>query len=70
MQNCPNTILTPHIGGSTEEAQFAIADEVATNMIAFVNSGRTMGAVNFPIIDQHFSQVGGKNDKTHAPFLI
>lgn len=55
MQNCPNTILTPHIGGSTEEAQVAIADEVSTNMIAFINSGRTMGAVNFPIIDQHFS---------------
>ena len=28
LQNCPNTILTPHIGGSTEEAQAAIGREV------------------------------------------
>jgi len=51
LQNCPNTILTPHIGGSTMEAQAAIGDEVAHKLIRYVNTGRTGGAVNFPIIE-------------------
>ena len=44
----PNVILTPHIGGSTEEAQVAIGVEVASKMIAFINSGASIGAVNLP----------------------
>jgi len=51
LQNCPNTILTPHIGGSTEEAQFAIGAEVADKMIKLVNTGSTATAVNFPNIE-------------------
>eukprot|EP01012_Entosiphon_sulcatum_P049614 TRINITY_DN68256_c0_g1_i1.p1 TRINITY_DN68256_c0_g1~~TRINITY_DN68256_c0_g1_i1.p1 ORF type:complete len:427 (-),score=80.44 TRINITY_DN68256_c0_g1_i1:149-1429(-) len=47
---CKNTILTPHIGGSTEEAQLAIGVEVATKIIAFLNQGKTELAVNFPNI--------------------
>lgn len=35
---CPNTILTPHIGGSTEEAQEAIGAEVADKMIKYINT--------------------------------
>jgi len=50
LQGCPNTILTPHIGGSTEEAQGAIGREVAGKMIAFLNTGSTNGAVNVPNI--------------------
>ncbi len=46
-----NVILTPHIGGSTEEAQEAIGREVSTSLIKFVNSGTTAGAVNFPQIE-------------------
>jgi len=51
LQNCPNTILTPHIGGSTEEAQYAIGLEVADKLIKFINTGSTATAVNFPNLD-------------------
>ena len=43
-----NVILTPHIGGSTEEAQSAIGVEVANALTKYINEGTTQGAVNFP----------------------
>lgn len=43
-----NLILTPHIGGSTEEAQRAIGVEVAEALVRYVNEGTTLGAVNLP----------------------
>ncbi|KAA8896416.1 hypothetical protein DIURU_005788 [Diutina rugosa] len=43
-----NVILTPHIGGSTEEAQSAIGIEVATALTKYINEGSSNGAVNFP----------------------
>ncbi|WP_262908570.1 phosphoglycerate dehydrogenase [Tenacibaculum piscium] len=45
-----NVILTPHIGGSTEEAQKNIADFVPSKIMAYINSGNTVDAVNFPNI--------------------
>lgn len=45
-----NVILTPHIGGSTFEAQQNIALDVATKMILYSDNGSTMGAVNFPAV--------------------
>jgi D-3-phosphoglycerate dehydrogenase len=51
LQGLPNVILTPHIGGSTSEAQAAIGREVATSLVRFVNSGSTAGAVNFPQVE-------------------
>lgn len=42
-----NTILTPHIGGSTKEAQENIALEVADKLIKYSDNGSTLGAVNF-----------------------
>ena len=46
-----NVILTPHIGGSTEEAQESIAIEVAEKLVRHWTSGSTASAVNFPEVD-------------------
>jgi len=43
-----NTILTPHIGGSTVEAQMNIADFVPGKIMNYINTGSTSGSVNFP----------------------
>ena len=43
-----NVILTPHIGGSTHEAQENIALDVAAKLIRFSDNGSTNAAVNFP----------------------
>jgi D-3-phosphoglycerate dehydrogenase len=51
LQNLSNIILTPHIAGSTEEAQQAIGIEVANSMIQYLKYGQTMGAVNFPNVN-------------------
>eukprot|EP00730_Choanoeca_flexa_P016120 TRINITY_DN7554_c0_g1_i1.p1 TRINITY_DN7554_c0_g1~~TRINITY_DN7554_c0_g1_i1.p1 ORF type:complete len:423 (+),score=127.26 TRINITY_DN7554_c0_g1_i1:87-1355(+) len=51
LQGCPNTILTPHIGGSTEEAQASIGREVAGKLISYMDRGSTLGAVNVPEIN-------------------
>ncbi len=43
-----NVILTPHIGGSTQEAQRDIGIEVSSKLMKYCNNGSTLGAVNFP----------------------
>jgi D-3-phosphoglycerate dehydrogenase len=43
-----NVILTPHIGGATEEAQFNIAREVVAKLVKYNDNGSTVSAVNFP----------------------
>ncbi|HEY4089258.1 MAG TPA: phosphoglycerate dehydrogenase [Bryobacteraceae bacterium] len=48
LQSFENVLLTPHIGGSTEEAQRNIGKEVADKLIRFSNNGSTLAAVNFP----------------------
>jgi len=48
LRGLDNVILTPHIGGSTAEAQQNIGAEVAEKLIKYSNNGSTVGAVNFP----------------------
>jgi D-3-phosphoglycerate dehydrogenase len=48
LRQLKNILLTPHIGGSTEEAQSAIGVEVADALVKYVNFGTTVGAVNLP----------------------
>jgi len=48
LKGLPNTILTPHIGGSTQEAQANIADFVPSQIINYINRGNTASSVNFP----------------------
>ena len=43
-----NVILTPHIGGATEEAQYNIAREVVAKLVRYNDNGSTVSAVNFP----------------------
>jgi D-3-phosphoglycerate dehydrogenase len=47
-----NVILTPHVGGSTEEAQENIGTEVGNRLLEYLNAGMTTGAVNFPLVGQ------------------
>ncbi|THH34143.1 hypothetical protein EUX98_g154 [Antrodiella citrinella] len=51
LRSLPNVILTPHIGGSTEEAQTMIGEEVSSSLSRYLNYGATVGAVNFPEVD-------------------
>jgi D-3-phosphoglycerate dehydrogenase len=43
-----NVILTPHVGGSTQEAQLNIGTEVAAKLVRYSDNGSTLSAVNFP----------------------
>lgn len=51
LRGVSNVILTPHVGGSTEEAQQAIGREVAALLLKYLNTGGTSLAVNFPELE-------------------
>lgn len=48
MQGLPNVILTPHIGGSTEEAQLNIGEDVSNKLLQFLERGVTIGSHTVP----------------------
>jgi D-3-phosphoglycerate dehydrogenase len=48
LQNLPNVILTPHIGGSTEEAQQNIGEDVSNKLYQFLEMGITIGSHTVP----------------------
>ncbi|MGH8004608.1 MAG: phosphoglycerate dehydrogenase, partial [Limisphaerales bacterium] len=51
LQGLPNVILTPHIAGSTQEAQADIALKTSNRLIRFMEFGTTTGSVNFPEVE-------------------
>jgi len=65
LQGLRNVILTPHIGGSTEEAQDRIGTEVTRKMIDYVDNGSTMGAVNFPQVQLPARALGARFSHVH-----
>jgi len=56
LQGMYNVILTPHIGGSTTEAQRNIGVEVSQKILKFINIGSTATAVNFPEVELPVSE--------------
>jgi len=50
LQGCPNVILTPHIGGSTEEAQANIGEDVSVKLFNFLEKGMTFGSHTVPAL--------------------
>ena len=48
LKGIDSALLSPHVGGSTEEAQEAIGVEVAEKLVRYFDNGSTNGAVNFP----------------------
>jgi D-3-phosphoglycerate dehydrogenase len=57
-----NVILTPHIGGSTKEAQANIGLEVATKLAKYSDNGSTLSAVNFPEVSLPDHSVPGQTN--------
>lgn len=63
LRGLDNVLLTPHVGGSTEEAQENIGTEVAEKLIKYSNNGSTLSAVNFPEVS--LPEHPGKNRLLH-----
>ena len=65
LQGIENVILTPHVGGSTEEAQARIGQEVAAKLADYSDTGSTLGAVNFPQVTLPIQATGARFMHVH-----
>ena len=65
MKGIENVILTPHIGGATEEAQVNIGREVASTLIRFIKTASTLHAVNFPQADINLDRGNTRLSNVH-----
>lgn len=65
LQGLPNVILTPHIGGSTEEAQVSIGQEVSDSLKKFFKFGTSLGSVNFPQVELAFREKTARLTNVH-----
>lgn len=72
LQGLSNVILTPHIGGSTGEAQWRIGEEVSRKLIEYSDTGATFGAVNFPQVQLPARPTGARWTHVHrdAPGIL
>lgn len=72
LQGLDNVILTPHVGGSTEEAQERIGAEVARKFVDYSDVGSTHGAVNFPQVQLPVRPAGTRFMQVHrnAPGMM
>ncbi|KAI1261274.1 D-3-phosphoglycerate dehydrogenase 1 [Xylariaceae sp. FL1019] len=68
LRSLNNIILTPHIGGSTEEAQRAIGIEVGDALVRYINQGTTLGSVNMPEVNSR-SVADGQPDYARIIFI-
>lgn len=66
VQGLANVILTPHIGGSTREAQASIALDVAGKWLGYLGAGRTTGSVNLPEVELPDTGQAGTHRLTHV----
>ncbi len=65
LQGLENVILTPHVGGSTQEAQQRIGEEVARKLVEYSDIGSTVGSVNFPQIQLQPRPAGTRIIQVH-----
>lgn len=72
LRGLDNVILTPHVGGSTEEAQERIGSEVAKKLVDYSDVGSTFGAVNFPQVQLPARPTGTRYIHVHrnAPGML
>lgn len=66
LRSLPNVMLTSHIGGSSEQGQKAIAEDVSTKLLNFFSAGSTLGAVNLPQLSLPLPIRGGVSSTSDA----